>query len=56
MRARVGNIGVDLYMDNTILKLNTILFTDDTILIAENERFKKIGKIIRHFARSVNRK
>lgn len=41
MTVRVGNAGVDLYThitDNTVWKQNTILFTGDTVLIAENEK------------------
>ncbi len=38
VEAKVGNVGVELCMDDTIWKLNTVLFADDIVLIAESER------------------
>ncbi len=35
MKATVDNVGVEMSIDNTKWKLNTILFVDDTVLLAE---------------------
>ncbi len=37
MEAKVGGVGVEMCVNNGKCVLNTILFADDTVLIAENE-------------------
>ena len=36
MKARAGNVRVELCIDDARLKLNTILFEDDVVFITEN--------------------
>ncbi len=38
MKASVCNIGADLCMNNPEWKLSTVLFADDTVFIAKDER------------------
>jgi len=38
VKARAGDVGIELCMDEAKWKLNTLLFADDTVLVAENER------------------
>ncbi len=37
MKGRVGEVGVKMYAEGRKWVLNSILFSDDTVLIAENE-------------------
>lgn len=58
VKARVGNVGVELCTDEAKWKLNTMLFTVDNVLIAENEKgFARICKGIQcgsNFLKSEN--
>ena len=35
MKVRVGNVGMKISIDSVEWKLNTILFADETVLVAE---------------------
>ncbi len=35
MKAKIGNLGAEMSIDNTKWKLNTLSFADDTVLLAE---------------------
>ncbi len=35
IKAKTGNLGVEMSMDNTKWKINTMLFADDSVLLAE---------------------
>ncbi len=38
MKAKIGNLGEEMSTDDTKWKLNTMLFTDDTVLLAKSEK------------------
>ncbi len=44
MKGRVGEVGVRMYARGRKWMLNSILFADDTVLIAENESDTKSGQ------------
>jgi len=48
MKAKVGNVGVEMSIDKSKWKLNTILFADDTVLLAESE--KDLQKLVNEFS------
>ncbi len=47
MKAKVGNAGVELCTDDAKWTVNTILFADDTVLAAENQR--DLQKMVKEF-------
>jgi len=48
IKAKVGNVGVEMIIDKTKWKLNTILFVDDTVLLAES--IKDLQKLVKEFS------
>ncbi len=44
MKGKVGEVGVRMYAEGRKWVLNSILFADDTVLIAENESDIKFGQ------------
>ncbi len=48
MKAKIGNLGVVMSIDNTKWKLNTKLFADDTVLLTESE--KDTQKLVNEFS------
>ncbi len=47
MKTKVRNVAVKMSIDKTEWKLSTMLFADDSVLLAESEKiFTKIGKLI----------
>jgi len=48
MKANVGNVGVEMSIHKTKWKLNTILFLDDTLLLAECE--EHLQKLVNKFS------
>ncbi len=38
IKAKIGNIGIEMRIDNAKWKISTKLFADDTVLLAESEK------------------
>ncbi len=48
MKAKTGNLGTEMSIDNAKWKLNNMLFADDTVLLAESE--KDLQKLVNEFS------
>ncbi len=48
MKAKIGNLGIEMSIDNAKWNLSTILFADDTVLLAESE--KVLQKLVNEFS------
>ncbi len=48
MKSKIGNLGIEMSIDNAKWELSNMLFADDTVLLAESE--KDLQKLVTEFS------